>query len=408
MATNISTIGSAGRNYPTIAAWATATKSSPDIEIGELYADSAFSGAVDFDDGGTTSSQYRWLRPAAGEEYDIVAGTGVAWSDPGNLAKIKEDYFRLTGPIGIFNTFISSTGSRHCVRVLNSATDVFVAGIYARFLGGVLAAGSTCFQVVSGSTASILSCIAQQTSSPLVAPSYGFDIQSSAASTRLHHCVSVGFFRSACFRSSVSSTNVVLRNCIATTPALGAVNYDVSGTDADYCISQDATAPGSNSFTGVTAGDVFEDAAFRPVYSSDAVNSGVDVSSAVPSGSAYSDFGGNLHNGNLHNDDGYGVEIGAWDLDTTFTGPTLNVGEAFTTLTLAGVSIDPGPGALTTGSGTTKLEVLIPGTTQASVLLPGTVRSEVLQPGAALSSVAIPGTRKVQVLTPGAAKVTVT
>lgn len=84
MATVTKTIGTDGRDYSTIAAWAAdldeaAVYSAGDDAVGECYNDSVFEPTAEIliDGGGTIGLNSITLQPASGEGHDGTAGTGV-------------------------------------------------------------------------------------------------------------------------------------------------------------------------------------------------------------------------------------------------------------------------------------------------------------------------------------------
>ena len=129
----VKSIGSAGgRDYSSIQAFLDATDDQSlvyanKVVIGELYADSAFT---------ITAGQrvivrrciadahhYRELRPAAGNEFEPVAGFGVDIRGNGgtatgenNLVEVHAEHFRLSGPIRLEVTYIRAAGHRRSSR----------------------------------------------------------------------------------------------------------------------------------------------------------------------------------------------------------------------------------------------------------------------------------------------------
>ena len=128
MATNISTIGSAGRDYATIGAWVTATAldlvTAGDIEVGECYDDSVFDENVVVDGATTDANNYRVLRAADGHGHNgTYAGAGVTVrpSGSGHVFEILEDNFQLGA--GMLIELRNGTSSDEGVRIGNPTND---------------------------------------------------------------------------------------------------------------------------------------------------------------------------------------------------------------------------------------------------------------------------------------------
>lgn len=82
MATVTYSIGTASRDYSTVAAWEAdldngALYSSGDDAVGEMYNDSIFAESVNINGGGTIGLSSRTLQAAEGERHDGTAGSGV-------------------------------------------------------------------------------------------------------------------------------------------------------------------------------------------------------------------------------------------------------------------------------------------------------------------------------------------
>ncbi len=128
MATNISSIGSGGRDYATIGAWVTATAvdlvAAGDIEVGELYNDSVFDEHVVIDGATTDADNYRILRVADGEGHNgTYAGAGVTVrpSDSGHVFEVLEDFMQMGA--GMLIELRNGTSSDEAVRIGDASND---------------------------------------------------------------------------------------------------------------------------------------------------------------------------------------------------------------------------------------------------------------------------------------------
>lgn len=124
MATNISTIGTASRDYSTIQLWEDATDTdlvtAGDIEVGECYNDGDFKASNIISGATTDSSNYRILRAASGEGHDgTFSGAGVKAFDSlagTRVFTVLEDFFQV-GSGMLIETASGVGSSDECIRV---------------------------------------------------------------------------------------------------------------------------------------------------------------------------------------------------------------------------------------------------------------------------------------------------
>lgn len=264
MATNVSTIGS-GLDYETPTLWEADTDndlvSAGDIEVGELNDDFVDSAEFSVLGATTDASNYRLMRPDAGNEYDPVAGTGRSYriNNTGDGFDISEAFFRLQDLLIIDNA--TAVG----VRVHAAAGSVLIQRIFVRSLAG------------DGIRISDDNCIVRNCIVDLEANAETkscFAVQSSTGNV-MQNCVAY-----SCEEDGFSFTSAAtLQNCAAVDNTEN--DFATSGGTETNNLSSDTTAPGTSSQQSKSAASTFTDAAnedFTLVAGSAAIDNGVDLS----------------------------------------------------------------------------------------------------------------------------------
>lgn len=291
----VNSIGSASRDYATIAAWETATKKNLVYEnkvyIGELYDDSDFdhtttevtiTGAV------ADATRYRQLRPARAEDrYDPVNDVGVFLKGTGlSVLKIAENYFRLSG-VAIRQNQTTDVDMA-CLRVTGERCTIdSVYGI----LSAATAGAATKYVIeVSGRYNNIRNCIVRG-GNPSNSGAY-IGLYVHALENVIDNCVAYRVKPATSTGRGITvgvNDKCVIRNCVA----MECGEFDFNTTSGAVlasgyvfnCISSDTSATaklsGANCQVSIAAGSVFKNAPsndFRNSLTSLAVNKGLKLS----------------------------------------------------------------------------------------------------------------------------------
>ena len=237
----IESIGAAvGRDYSTIAAWETATSidlvTANEVRIGELYNDAVFNEFVDFSGATTDQNRYRKITTSVLDRHNGVKGTGVFIQETTNFSpmlQINEDYFKIEW------VEIQNQGGAEAISLNNPGTSAEY--LIIRDSGGIgLRMGST-----SNGSAVVRNCIIYNcTNYGLVA--IGDVYNSTIYNSGTGFLVSTGYTANSINVISVGNT----------------VDFDLGtgsswGASTSNNISSDATAPGTNSKTNISASSLF-------------------------------------------------------------------------------------------------------------------------------------------------------
>jgi hypothetical protein len=259
---NISTIGSAGRDYATPTTWEAATDNDlvtgTVSEVGEMYNDSVFTGDVMISGAVTNATYFRILRPANGQGHDGTPNSGVRIDNTTvdtRAVTINENYatvqdlvvkqnFSSASTFTIFR-FLATDESSVIGCIVFDSTNSGVGGMY-----GIRS------QAGAGNTAYVINC--------LVADMDTFGYTQVSGNFFVYNCISVN-----------AGTNfqgvITAKNCIAHG---GIADYSATVTTTT-CIDEDGTGD-------ITATLVFNDAASDDYHlaSSDtaAIDAGTNLS----------------------------------------------------------------------------------------------------------------------------------
>lgn len=301
MATVTKTIGTAGgRDYSTVTAWEAdlgnvGIYSSGDDAIGECYNDSVFTDRVTFAQS-TVPFNTVTLRPASGERHDGTVGTGVEL-DWDNIAGQLLGDLNTTGYATIegivFDGEYSSTTLDMSYLMRITAGDWKVLGCIInkkRWLKSSLSPVG--INDNGGNNTVIANNIVQNcgryTGSAYVA---GYAIRNDNSSAHnaeyYNNTMFAGYIG---FNASAIINNYVKNNIVADMDSADYIWPGV-GVTHDYNISNDSTATGSNSITGVSTSSLFVSTVYGSedlhiLSSSAAVSAGVDLGS-TPDGIQY-------------------------------------------------------------------------------------------------------------------------
>lgn len=259
-----------GNYYTTASAWETAVDGNfvtdDEIHILECYNDwpSGLDDKVDLS-GATTDATHYWvIRAADGEGHDGVPEAGFYFKkDTGSFSqviKISDDYSRLEN-IQVINT--SALSAAHGIvlsRPSNTLTNVIITG--------GTGSGSNGLEQQTDSPSYLDSCLAINSGAD------GFSFGNFDRST-LKNCGSAGNGVYGYVRSGTSGTLPTLINCWGFDNGTS----DFPSTyhaDSSNNASEDATAPGSSSVTGLTSADFTDTASddYSPATGSDLIAAG--------------------------------------------------------------------------------------------------------------------------------------
>ena len=260
---SVSTIGTSSRDYSTIQAWETAVDgdlvTNNTIQKGETYNDSTFTAGVIIDGSTTDSTHYMWLTVASGERHNGTAGTGVVinMSSDGYPVRIRDPYTLVewlevtnwssvtSGYRGIY----INVGSFSTVRnnLVHDSTQIDNDGI----------------NDITGNNEVYNNIIYNIT---------GDGFSAGADTTKVYNntIYNVSVYGIA---NGDSRNNLIIGS--------GTADYKSTGANSNYNISSDATAPGTNSITNITAASLFQnvgDNNFHILRGARAVDAGTDLS----------------------------------------------------------------------------------------------------------------------------------
>lgn len=257
----VSTIG-IGRHFTTPAAWEAASQGSGNVQRGEMYADSVYTQGVTIQGMSSPSpTKHRELVAASGEEYNPVTDTGVKFNGTSVFVILNEDYCEVEH-LGI----IRIGAGRVFGSTIEPLGDIFIDSCFAKANGKDT--GQDCFDFGSRAVVGrVFNCIA-------VNGDHGFINLAGVADINLHN-----FTAHEC-DIGVYQEGGDVANCIATSCVT--IGFQGSSPDAVVNnISEDASAPGANSQSGITPESLFNDKDandFRLLAGSAAVGSGIDIS----------------------------------------------------------------------------------------------------------------------------------
>lgn len=321
-------IGGGNNDYSTIAAWNTATQidltlatGSDEIRIGNIY-DGTYNEWASLQGATTDATHYRMLRVADGEGHDpLVAGNnGVYIHNDLNVLRPREDYFKLVGPMLVECTHTGSS-NRRVIQVTNNATDGTIHGLYVRMTGGTGTNRGININQSSTNNWHVQNCIVVGSGG-----SDGLDVGIYSTASSLvevyHNCVynvDSGSGVGNGIELATLGVGLVFNNIV-----IGSGSSDFVGTYASSNgnASSDTSAPGSTvQYHNETASSIWQDAPnndFRPALGGNALNNGINlVALALDPYGQYTDFTGPpSYPDSIHNGDGEGVELGAYNWNT--------------------------------------------------------------------------------------------
>ncbi len=236
MATNVSSIGTASRDYSTLQAWESAVQgdlvTAGNIEKGEAYDDSDFTATITIDGSTTDASNYLWLTAAAGEEHDGTDANGVVISGASTY------FISVQDPYTLVENFILKGGtSRH--QFCKNASNCTFRNLISKDCD------DNCFYCYSGATSTeYFNCISINTTKRGLYSTGG-------ASVDWYNCLVYNTTSNPGYFVAASSTGNPT-NCISMNNATA--DFSNSGTmNQSYNISSDGTASGTGSLTNRTA-----------------------------------------------------------------------------------------------------------------------------------------------------------
>jgi len=278
MATNVSSIGTTGRDYATITLWEDDVDgdlvSAGNIEKGECYADSDFNETVDIDGSVTDSSNYMWLTVAEGERHNGTAhGGGVVIdrnASNGQVLRMSDDY-TVVEWLRIYNA-ICSGSARTFVGLYN--TGCMVRNL---ILHELVKSTDNFYPISAAANTRVFNCII-------------YDVWCAQAG-EVHRGISsyssTKVYNNTVYNIKNQSGNMpgiwggIQKNNIA---ADCDIDFAASQSGSNYNLSSDSTAPGANSITGKTASDQFQSITggsedFHLKAGADALDAGIGPSS---------------------------------------------------------------------------------------------------------------------------------
>ena len=288
----ISTIG-VGGDYADPQAWEAATDidlvTANTVHIGEMLGNfnDASSSALVVSGALTDSVRYRELRPAAANQYKPTSETGCVISTSGTSAfpvvSIEERFFRLTGPMKVTATNLSTTATTGEGAVVYAGLDadgtvlnalyitIDTAQAACSFFSGILArhGQNDCL---------VKNCV--------VYGHNGADNRSVYAGIRVRDSGNWKIYNNSIFGTKISaattdqngikvdtSVGCEIRNNIVIdckhASGTASSDYSIGSTPTASCsnnISSDATAPGVDSLTSKTAANTWVNAVYRNYY----------------------------------------------------------------------------------------------------------------------------------------------
>lgn len=301
MATITKTIGTGGgRDYSSITAWEAdlgnvGVYSSGDDAIGECYNDSVFTDRVTFAQS-TVSFNSVTLRPASGERHDGTVGTGVEL-DWDNIAGQVLGDLNTTGYATIegivFDGEYSSTTLDMSYLMRITAGDWKVLGCIINKKRWLKSSLSPVGINDNGGNNTVIANNIVQNCGRYTGGAYvaGYAINNdNTSSHNAEYYNNTMFAGYRGFNASAINNNYVKNNIAAD---MDGVDYTWAGVGVthDYNISNDTTATGANSITGVSTSSLFVSTVYGSedlhiLSSSAAVGAGVDLGS-TPDGIQY-------------------------------------------------------------------------------------------------------------------------
>jgi len=273
MATNVSTIG-AGQDYATVALWEAATDNdlvtAGDIEEGHLVDNLTITATQTLSGATTDASNYRVLRPDAGNEYDPVAATGRTLTMTSDIATdgfvFSEGFFR-------FQDFliISAVGAGP-IYVTAGSDNSLVQRMFIRATEGSGAIWSD----AAGELIIIWNCICDGTASTA---SFGIGI-TAGGSSDIYNCTVRDWEDTGIWLTDTGDNNI--RNCASVDSTFNDMDDTGSGVGTkSHNLTSDATALGSSPQIDETTANTFTDADnedYTLKTGSNAIDNGTDLS----------------------------------------------------------------------------------------------------------------------------------
>lgn len=301
MATVIKTIGTGGgRDYSTVTLWEndlanTATYSNGDDAIGECYNDSFFNERVSFAQS-TIAFNTVTLRPASGERHDGTIGTGVEFdwdSIAGHLlADLNTTGYATIEGIVFDGEYSSSTLDMSYLTRITAGDWKLLGCIINKKRWGKSSLSPVGINDNGGNNTVIANNIVQNcgryTGSTLsYVAGYAIHNDNSSAHNAEYYNNTM-FAGYGGFRANSSTNNYVKNNIVAD---MASSDYTWGNAVHDYNISNDSTATGTNSITGVSTSSLFVSTVYGSedlhiLSTSSAVGAGVDLGS-TPDGIQY-------------------------------------------------------------------------------------------------------------------------
>ena len=299
MATVTKTIGTAGgRDYSTVTAWEAdlgnvGIYSSGDDAIGECYNDSVFTARVTFAQS-TVPFNTVTLRPASGERHDGTIGTGVEFDWDNIAGQVLGDlnttgYATIEGIVFDGEYSSSTLDMSYLMRI--AAGDWKVLGCIINKKRWLKSSISPIGIHDNGGNNTVIANNIVQNCGRYTGGAYveGYAIHnnnSSAHNAEYYNNTMFAGYRG--FRAHTSINNYVKNNIAAD---MASSDYTWGNAVHDYNISNDSTATGTNSITGVSTSSLFVSTVYGSedlhiLSTSSAVGAGVDLGS-TPDGIQY-------------------------------------------------------------------------------------------------------------------------
>lgn len=295
-----STIGSAvGRDYSTIAAWEAATDNdlvtANEIQVGEIYNDSVFSGSDIIIDGAVVdNTRYRKLTVAATDRHDGTEGSGARYNITVSYSSSGIDILDIGGKFILEWLEIYSSDStvncRYGVNAENSRSILRYLLIHD--IGRVGISNSaliTGYNTDNADTVEVYNCILYDGQSQGIQMVYPMKIRN----VTIYNCKDYGIMTFGTNDSGHEGKNII---------SIGNSTADFESGIFDTAsnnLSSDASAPGTNRLTNKTAANQFVDSGWPPDLhlksTADAKDAGTTISEITddidgdsrPQGSAY-------------------------------------------------------------------------------------------------------------------------
>jgi hypothetical protein len=298
---NITSIGSSGRTYSSVSGWESATQSGPGSsqrEFGEIYDDSDLDTRnTSWNGAASSSSYYRQLRAASGHEFDPADYYG---SDTGynamlycerygpEMLGIDEDYAVFGPHIGCEWRAVGTLNTPNGCHLV-SGIDTYVTIDSVHFDGTNFAnSGSGTCRLINMyyrcGYSSVRNCIVNGgDASKVIGIGWGSDNQmdyTECINNTVVNCSDSGVGYGILYDGTGGQQGTVCANniCIDNDTDF---DFGPGFSQNDYNCSSDSTATGSNSLTGETASNNFEDLAnydYHLASGSNCIDAGYDHS----------------------------------------------------------------------------------------------------------------------------------